>query len=235
MSAGHDHPGAGQNAQTVDRLLSNNDFRMHMWKLAKIDRTYDLPYLGGTSKDGTTVYLDRHLPEQLKYHCDGNHKEFDPTPFLCAHERFERAAMDCLGWGYSHAHAAATAFERRQVIQAGHSWSDYQKCMEHLAKCDEHEALQKVPPDLDMRPYLTPPVNRLLVARMQVAMGGKHLDKFAKNEVDYSKGMAKSHCGPTEKWPTGDCEHYEGSNSCALVRGYISPEYWCKKYEKKET
>ena len=31
----------------------------------KIDRTYDIPYVAGYSKDGRTVFIDRHLPLEM--------------------------------------------------------------------------------------------------------------------------------------------------------------------------
>lgn len=49
-------------------------------------------------------------------------------------------------------------------------------------------------------------------------------EKADKKDVDYSKGMAKSHCAI--------CVHYITPNKCKVVKGSIDPEYWCTKFKK---
>lgn len=51
--------------------------------------------------------------------------------------------------------------------------------------------------------------------------------KKTKTEVDYSKGMPKSHCSL--------CVHYLGKGVCELVAGKINPAYWCKLFKKKRS
>ena len=235
MAAGHSHDGAGgQSSQVIDRLLSNPEFVVAYHREYRVDNSHDLPYLGGTSNDAQTIYLDRHLPETLKYEVDGHVTEFRPATFIECHERFERAAMDVMGWGYLHAHAAATGYERRRVVSAGLHWPQYNKVVNKYVKSAEHEKLVKVPSDIDMRPYMVQPVDRKLIAHMEEAMGLAE-DKESKSAVDYeSVGMAKSHCGPTKNWPsTGECKYYL-DHSCEKVKGYISPRGWCKRWKHGE-
>jgi hypothetical protein len=139
----------------------------------------------------------------------------------------EIACLDALGWGYSHAHEVATGFERRHVVGAGLDWPSYQKCMKRFIKHAENEKLDKVPGDLDMKPYHEEPVDHKLIARMEDAMGDVNATKVSKESVDYSPGHAHSHCGPMKKWPKGDCLHFIKPHSCELVRGYIKPADWC--------
>jgi hypothetical protein len=95
MSSGHDHPDwAGLSSQVIDRLLKNPEVTKNLWRVQNIDRDYDLPYLGGYSGNGETIYIDRHLPEELTYENDGQKKSFDPSRFVTMHERFEKAVMD---------------------------------------------------------------------------------------------------------------------------------------------
>lgn len=235
MASGHsEHSASGQSSQVIDRLLSNPEFMIAYHRECCVDRSHDLPYLGGTSTDAATIYLDRHLPETLKYEIDGHVTEFHPATFIEYHERFERAAMDVMGWGYPHAHAAATGYERRRVISAGLHWPQYNKVVNKYVKSAESEKLVKVPADLDMRPYLTEPVDRKLIASMEDAMG-KGSNKKPKSEVDYEDvGMAKSHCGPVKNWPSsGECKYYI-DRSCEKVKGYISPKGWCKLWHGKD-
>jgi hypothetical protein len=234
MSTGHiHHHGAGGHGfLVVNRLLKNPKVLKEFHSFWEINRDYDLPYLGGTSTKFRRVYFDRHLPEILRYEHDGHKKEFNPTPFLMTHETFERAVMDALGWHYSHAHQAATALEKRQVMEAGLIWGPYQHALEKYIKAAEHEKLKKVPPDLDMRPYNAPPVDESLIAHMEKAMGGKHVEKKSKAEASYSnEGHPSSHCGPVRAWESGDCRHFESPSSCELVRGHISPRGWCRYWE----
>lgn len=67
----------------------------------------------------------------------------------------------------------------------------------------------------------------------------KEKDKFLKADVDYSRGMIHSHCGPCFKDDEWYCEYYLGapapaSGRCKLVEGEIRPIMWCNKYEKAE-
>jgi hypothetical protein len=36
-------------------------------RIHKIDRTYDIPYIAGYSRDGSTVFIDRHMPRSFAY------------------------------------------------------------------------------------------------------------------------------------------------------------------------
>lgn len=172
MSAGHgDIDTRGLSTITINRLLENPEVKKRLYGFHTINREFDLPYLGGYSKDGKTIYLDRHFPESLTIEEDGQRRTFNPTQHVLDHEKFEKAIMDTLSWGYSHAHEAANGYERRGVLKAGLFWRPYNAALDPYIKADEHEKLVKVPPDLDMAPYLAPPVNKRLLAHMKKAMG----------------------------------------------------------------
>ncbi len=233
MSSGHDHPDwAGLSSQAIDRLLKNPEVTKLLWRVQDVCHDYDLPYLGGYSENGETIYIDRHLPEELTIEEDGHKRSFDPSRFITMHERFEKAVMDACGWTYGHSHQAANGYERRGVIAAGMSWVPYNNTLKPFIKADEHEALKKVPANLDMKPYYAPPVNKGLIARMEKAMGnGK--DKANKKDVDYSDGHSGSHCGWTPTWPRCACKHFLPPHSCEKVKGYIEPKKWCRLYSQE--
>lgn len=168
MSAGHgDFDTRGLSAVVINRLLDDPEVKKHFLAPYEVNKAFDLPYLAGYSKDGKTRYIDRHLPELLE--CEG--RKFDPTPHLCDHEGFEKAVMEVLGWAYKHAHEAANGYERRGVMKAGLLWGPYNAALAPYVKSDEHERLERVPPDLDMAPYNAPPVDKRLLAHMKKAMG----------------------------------------------------------------
>lgn len=47
-------------------------------------------------------------------------------------------------------------------------------------------------------------------------------EKVSKESVDYSKGMASTHCG--------NCGHFHPPGACEKVAGHIDPDMWCKLY-----
>ncbi len=223
MSAGHgDIDTRGLSTVTINRLLEDPEVKKRLYAPHIINREHDLPYLGGYSEDGTTIYIDRHFPDSLTIYDDGNKRTFNPIPHIVDHERFEKAVMDALGWGYSHAHEAANGFERRGVLKTGLFWGPYNKVLDPYIKADEHEKLEKVPKDLDLAPYKEPPVDHKLLAHLEAAMGK---GKKAKKDVDYEPvaSMPKHICSK--------CDHFVKPNSCALVKGYISPGAWCKLWQ----
>ncbi len=171
MSAGHgDIDTRGLSAITINRLLENRDIKRRLYGFHKISDEYDMPYLGGYSEDGLTIYIDRHFPKSLTINTDGYNKPFNAIPHIVDHEAFEKAVMDVLGWLFAHAHEAANGYERRGVLKAGLYWGPYNKALDPYIKADEHERLVKLPPDLDMKPYISPPVNKKLLAHMLAKM-----------------------------------------------------------------
>src|SRR5260221_10795186 len=153
MSSGHTPEARvlGHSAHVLDQLLADPRINQRLNMPHHLDRTYDIPYLGGYSADGRTIYLDKDFPIRVQTK-DG--RSFDPTPFLENHEKIEKAIIDVLGWHYLQAHEAATNFERRTVMQAGLDWHTYNDAIEGWVTKVEHFPIQRVPADLDMTPYL---------------------------------------------------------------------------------
>jgi hypothetical protein len=110
-----------------------------------IDRSYDIPYLAGYSKDGRKVYFDRHF--------DFKYNGRDISKYIRLHEVVEKAIIDIFNYKYQDAHKYATFFERRAVEDAGINWEDYCKRIDPFIKIVHREHLKKVPKDLDLTPY----------------------------------------------------------------------------------
>ena len=36
-------------------------------QISKLDRDHDIPYLAGYSKNGKTIYIDRHMPKSFSF------------------------------------------------------------------------------------------------------------------------------------------------------------------------
>jgi hypothetical protein len=76
-----------------------------------LDRKHDIPYLAGYSKDGKTIYIDRHMPSSFRY--DG--RDINTDRYLILHEEVEKTLIDRLNLHYLHAHQIATRAEQAAV------------------------------------------------------------------------------------------------------------------------
>jgi hypothetical protein len=118
-------------------------------RVKDLDRRHDVPYLAGYSRDGNTIYIDRHMPATMKY----KGREIDTDRFLILHEEVEKTLIDQLDLHYLHAHQIATRAEEAAVRAAGILWRDYDRFMQKYVKKIGDERLKKVPADLDLKPY----------------------------------------------------------------------------------
>ncbi len=256
MSAGHSSKSHPLSSEELEEALSDPDVVEELMKDFEIITDCDMPYLAGYSKDGMKRWVDRdfHAEGQPVGTVEIDGKMVDCLPFLVGdpeandpvarggHEGIEKAMEVYRDKNiktmpsYDYRHEVATGAERRLVVAAGIKWNSYEKALKPFIKSDETKNLEKVPSDLDQTPLLANPVNKALVARVRAAMededGEKEEEsKVSKSEVDYSDGMRRSHCGPTDDWPTGYCEHFVDPHGCAKVKGYIDPKKWCELFE----
>jgi hypothetical protein len=118
-------------------------------RVKDLDRKHDIPYLAGYSRDGKTIYIDRHMPSTLRY--DG--RDVNTDRYLILHEEVEKTLIDQLNLHYLHAHQIASRAEQAAVRAAGIRWRDYDAFMQKYVKHIGDERLTKVPADLDLKPY----------------------------------------------------------------------------------
>jgi hypothetical protein len=114
-----------------------------------IDRRHDIPYLAGYSRNGKIIYIDRHMPETMRY----GGRDIGTDRYLILHEEVEKTLIDQLGLHYLHAHQIASRAEQAAVRSAGIRWRDYDRFMQKYVKHIGDERLTKVPADLDLKPY----------------------------------------------------------------------------------
>ena len=114
-----------------------------------IDRRHDIPYLAGYSRNGKIIYIDRHMPQTMRY----GGRDIDTDRYLILHEEVEKTLIDQLGLHYLHAHQIASRAEQAAVRAAGVRWRDYDRFMQKYVKHIGDERLTKVPADLDLKPY----------------------------------------------------------------------------------
>ena len=133
----------------VSSLMMDRALDAVVRRAKKLDRTHDIPYLAGYSRDGKTIYIDRHMPKTMTY--DG--REIDTDCYLILHEEVEKTLIDQLNLHYLHAHQIASRAEQAAVRAAGIRWRDYDRFMQKNVKHIGDEKLKKVPTDLDLKPY----------------------------------------------------------------------------------
>jgi hypothetical protein len=120
----------------------------------KIDKTYDIPYTAGYSKDGKTIYIDRKMPEFLTSRYYDN-QVMDVHKYLVHHEVTEKTFMDTFGYSYIKAHSLALAVEAALMAQDGVMIDEYYGLSESYYIANERlDAINLVPLDLDITPYL---------------------------------------------------------------------------------
>jgi hypothetical protein len=133
----------------VSNLMMDRALEAILKRVRKLDRSHDIPYLAGYSRDGKTIYIDRHMPKAFKY----KGQEIETDRFLLLHEEVEKTLIDHLGLHYLHAHQIALRSEQAAVRAAGIEWRDYDRFMQKYVKKFGDERLTKVPTDLDTKPY----------------------------------------------------------------------------------
>lgn len=133
----------------VSSLMLDRALDAILRRVKKLDRRHDVPYLAGYSQDGKTIYIDRHLPTHFTW----RGREIEVARYLILHEEVEKTLIDQLGLHYLHAHQIATRAEEAAVRADRVSWRAYDRFMQRYVKHIGDERLQKVPADLDLKPY----------------------------------------------------------------------------------
>jgi hypothetical protein len=142
-------------------------------RVKNLDRDHDIPYLAGYSRDGKTIYIDRHMPKSFRF----RGRVIETDRFLILHEEVEKTLIDQLNLHYLHAHQIATRAEQAAVRAAGVNWRDYDRFMQKYVKKLGDERLTRVPADLDEKPYRDEHDYDLL-RRMEACIAGEKPKKL---------------------------------------------------------
>jgi hypothetical protein len=114
----------------VSSLMMDRTLDAVVRRAKMLDRKHDIPYLAGYSKDGKTIYIDRHVSSSFRY--DG--RDVNTDRYLILHEEVEKTLIDQLNLHYLHAHQIATRAEQAAVHAAGVRWRDYDRFMQNYVK-----------------------------------------------------------------------------------------------------
>lgn len=233
MATGHKKYETKSTADMYEVLGERDTAKLYS-RSVKVDTTYDIPYAGGNSVDGKTVYIDRELHQAIK---SGEVKisGIDPRDLIQAiveHEHSEWAidAGDNPVDTYGAAHEFATAKEHKFVTQLGVDPDRYEEALKKpLSDCVKSFLAKgnkvRVPRDLWCGPYLDDPdENSKKILRTFVGKGVEDASKISKFEVHY--GIGPDQCR--------DCAMFnDGSGplrKCDLVSGLVRNNRWCKRW-----
>lgn len=127
----------------------------------RVDTDHEVPYLGGVSKDGQVVYIDSRFPSKYRQK-DG--KVVDSHKYLVFHEIAEFLLLS-QGESYNKAHRRASQLEKEFLIKGGIDVEEYYKNIyDHVKVSMKKIDTDKIPKDLDMRPYIEDGLSPTLIA-----------------------------------------------------------------------
>lgn len=165
MSSGH-HSTEMVSPARLARVLRDPRVLRALARPWRLDLNHDVPYLAGYSKDGHTIFIDRHMPPRIMV----GDRLFPAYGPLITHERTEKAVRDVFGWDYDTCHQFANRNEHMRVATAGRNPDDWELALDKYIKFDELEELVQVPLDLDLFPYSGEMLAHLLTAQAEEAV-----------------------------------------------------------------
>ena len=117
----------------------------------KVDRSHQVPYVGGSSINGETVYIDERLPESFK---DTLGRDIPVDKYLIVHEVVEKALTQRLKLPFNLAHFLATGTTTKYLDKDGVDEEEFWKIIEdQVDVCLKEYEKSKLPTDLDPIPY----------------------------------------------------------------------------------
>jgi hypothetical protein len=179
MSFGDRHVHKRLGERMFDRAMRDLRFQALLARGFTVSFDYDIPYLGGYSRDGSTIYVDRDTPAEIQR----GKQSYPVRPHglvsgILIHEHWEKTAITAWDFDYEAAHELATHAEHRYAREQLRLEPDlYEALWRPIIRVAEKKLLGRpllLPPDLDMMPYADLTVIRSggATARLQVTTPG---------------------------------------------------------------
>jgi hypothetical protein len=151
MSAGHlrdsDPPTSALRALVTPEVRSEIE---QLISRASVDRTHDVLWMGGRSRDLSRVNVDPRVPSEI----DG----LDTGEGLKRHEIPEGYFQNVMGLPYHSAHVLATYLFEKPFVESKigpKGWSKWEGVFDSLVVPNEHEKIKNPDPEADLAPYLS--------------------------------------------------------------------------------
>jgi hypothetical protein len=176
MAAGHKGGGSADNeyhdeATWLKFIVDHPLVLTWLQRPYRLSRDYSIPYLGGISKDGGTVFLDHRYDPIL--HCLEHGHILDSSETIPDHEITEYVCVRFYGMVYMDSnpfrnpHIWGNTAERLAVMAAGCEWGPYNKALDKQLSGVELEKVTRCPSNLALYPYQDDPK---LLAKIRAAM-----------------------------------------------------------------
>jgi hypothetical protein len=230
VSTGH-RCGKEKPQRELFQILGEGDTAELYSRKVALDTDHDIPYGGGNSVDGETVYIDRRLYRELmNYRTEVRGMTARQiVQAICEHEHTEWAvdAGDNPVDVYLAAHGFAIAAEHKFVRMLSIDPDRYERCIAPaLERCLRREP-ENPPRDLWCGPYLDDPDKRDL-ALLRIFRAKNVADAFKASKIDAEYGIGENECRK--------CRHYcsDGEfGTCENVCGIVRPNRQCDWWEAK--
>ena len=227
MSTGHRH-GARKTDAELYRMLGEGDTSALYAMTITLDTSHDIPYAGGASVDGATIYIDRKLYREIM---DGKVavRGMSPRQIVQAfveHEHTEKAVDDGDNPvdAYLGAHGFGTAKEHAFVRMLQVDPKRYEAAIsDALDRCAKRGP-DNPPRDLWCGPYLDDPTPRdreiLRIFRVKSVA-----DAFKASKLAAGYGVGAEKCE--------DCKYFSGGTlgPCEKVCGLVRWNRRCDWFE----
>ena len=158
MSFGDRHVHQRLGERIYDRAMRDPRFQALLARGFATSFDYDIPYLGGYSRDGSVIYVDRDTPAAIQR----GRRAYAIRPHglvngILIHEHWEKTALAAWGFDYDAAHELATHAEHRYVRdRLGLDPTLYEEIWRAVIRMAERKLGRRdvlLPPDLDLTPY----------------------------------------------------------------------------------
>jgi hypothetical protein len=242
MTSGHIDEIPAKEAKVVALLLERKDLVEFLRRPPIINRTKEVPYLGGKSKDGAVTYIHCDLPEILPQ------TGIEPDFYIHLHETAEwwcmtNLGLDYLGEAHNGGHPIATRIEHMALgvhpvlVELGiipadwprYNPDDYEDELSGYIAADESEGLSPdtLPPDLFLGPYEDDQdaTDRKVLPFLYAAAVPLTGQKLGHETVSYGPGEAPEQCRKCEYSDHGD------PPICHYVLDIV-PDGWCVLWDK---
>lgn len=193
----------------------------------RIDREWDVPGGAGISRDGNTIYLDRHFPRVVNDTPADKYIALVRVPLEWILLRIlgrragitDMQSMAMAKW-WPTAQKLARAGEFIALTMDGYEWNAYQKGLDLIPKHENFGEISRPPPDLALYSYSGP-------LRAHLARRARE-QRLPKGVVDYRVGSDAHRCGLCVMF-------LPRVERCTLVAGVIEAPMTCDKFERKPT
>ena len=146
-----------------DEKMFSREAERHIYQIKKVSRDYEVPYLAGYSRDGSTLYIDKYSARGF---ITSNGVKVDTDKYLCIHEYVEDSCLRN-GATYTLGHAIASLAEAKAVEEDNVPLMEYNRFMDgEVRKAGSRKSYEDLPPDLDTRPYFQDHKSNDLLMRM---------------------------------------------------------------------